>query len=109
MKFRIYILINRERGSIYGIGTYIEQLVSCMNYSQIDFMVINLYSDTPEIYYTENNNTKQLFIPKISSGKINQERYLHNVAYVLRDFIPQDDCLCIFHINYLTSYYLVKP
>ena len=70
MKFRVYILINRERGSIYGIGTYIEQLVSCMNYSQIDFMVINLYSDTPEIYYTENNNTKQLFIPKISSGNI---------------------------------------
>lgn len=108
MKFRIFILINQERGSIYGIGTYIEQLVYCMNYSQIDFMVINLYSDTSEIYYTENNNIKQLFIPKISSGKINQERYFHNVAYVLRDFIPQDDCLCIFHINYLTSYYLVK-
>lgn len=107
MKFRVYILVNRERGSIYGIGTYIEQLAACMKDGRIDFTIVNLYSDTSEIRYTESNGTKQLFIPKISLG-INQERYLHNVAYILRDIIPQDDCLCVFHVNYLTSYHLVN-
>lgn len=110
MKKKVYIFNKVGRAAIYGIGTYIDQLIYCLKNSDIEFDIINLYGKGKEVTISENDGYKQIFIPKSRfSGSFNESFYSRSVVYLLKEFIPIDRNIeYIFQLNFMGNETLVK-
>lgn len=108
-KKKVYIFNGTSRAAVYGIGTYIDQLINCLKMTNIDFEVVHLYSEGKEVTINEKDGYKQVLIPAVDSYDIRSSQYYsRTVAYLLREYIPDDkNTQCIFHLNFMTNYYLV--
>ncbi|WP_106831603.1 TIGR04157 family glycosyltransferase [Parabacteroides pacaensis] len=109
MKRKVYIFNGTSRAANYGIGTYIDQLILCLKNTDIDFEVVYLYSKVKEVEVVEKEGYRQISIPSIrTQGRMSSHYYTRNVAYVLKEFIPErKDTLNIFHLNFMNSSELV--
>lgn len=110
MKKKIYIFSARSRAAVYGIGTYISQLTSCLKNAGIDFAVIYLYAEEREVTQTEKNGYPQISIPAVNmdNGEKSAERYNRNLVYLLKDFIREkEETERIFHLNFMSDNNLV--
>ena len=45
----LYVFCEKTLGNVYGIGTYIRELVSTLKNSAINVYIINLASEKPQI------------------------------------------------------------
>lgn len=110
MKKKIYIFNQFSRASLYGIGTYIKQLIDCLKDTEIDFGIIHLYSDKKKIADIYENGYREIFMPSVITSDINaKEYYYRNITYLLKELIPEEKNIqYIFHLNFMTNPYLVK-
>jgi len=65
-KKQIYIFTGTSRAAEYGIGTYINQLITALKDSSLDFCVVHLYSQGNEVVITEKDGYRQINIPGIN-------------------------------------------
>lgn len=98
---QLFIFNEISRAAIYGIGTYIQQLIACLD-DEFQINIVNYYSDKPEFTIVESNKIREFFIPrnqlKYTEGKCD-ETYFINSVYLLSDFIDSDNKI-IFHFNH---------
>lgn len=109
MRRKVYIFNGTSRAANYGIGTYINQLILCLKNTDIDFEVVYLHAKVKEVEVVEKEGYRQISIPSIQTqSRINLHYYTRNVAYLLKEFIPErKDTLNIFHLNFMGSPELV--
>lgn len=110
MKRKVYIFNGTSRAAVYGIGTYIEQLIDSLKSAQIDFEVVYLYSDGREVIIVEKEGYRQISIPAVRPSTAQSSRYYtRNAAYLLKELIPEDKNMqYIFHLNFMTNPALVS-
>ena len=108
-KQKIYIFNKTSRASIFGIGTYINQLIDCLKTTNIDFSIIHIFSGEQEASIIEKDGYQQVSIPQINAlGSKSNEYYNRNLVYLLKEFIPEEkDTQYIFHLNFMTNSELV--
>mgnify|MGYP005915141891 CR=1 FL=1 len=98
---QLFIFNEISRAAIYGIGTYIQQLIACLD-DEFQINIVNYYSDKPEFTIIQNNNVREFYIPrnqlKYTEGKCD-ETYFINSVYLLSDFIDPENKI-IFHFNH---------
>lgn len=99
----LYIFNEIRIGAVYGIGTYIRELVVTLKNSDIKVCVVNLNSDKPQIISQETDGVLYLYFPSpIHWTKELIEHwdlYHRNVVYWLQLHIKDKENL-IFHLNY---------
>lgn len=102
---KIYIFNSASRAANYGIGTYIEQLTSCLKNVKLKFDVIYLHSEGREVAITEKKNYRQISIPATSYRTLlESDYYYRNAAYLLEEYIPRDqNTEYIFHLNFMSN------
>lgn len=107
----IYIFNEGTRAAIYGVGTYINQMIECLsNIPEVMLNVVYLYSEKME-YCVENK--KKYIIHHIPSRSIisrnGGEKYYRNAFYILASniVIDENDKL-IFHLNYHHEAHLIS-
>ena len=96
---QIYLINTRNRAASYGIGTYINQLITCLcQTASLYLTVVELDSDEKEVTLVKQDNIRYLKFPQISSFLYNTytDRYNRNVAYLLSLFVDEK-IGCIFH------------
>ena len=110
MKQKVYIFNGTSRAAAYGIGTYIKQLTDSLQNTDIEYEVVYLHSKGNEVTITEEAGYKQISIPAVTSTlKRSGQYYRRNIAYLLKEFIPNDkDTQYIFHLNFMTNPDLVS-
>ena len=109
----LYIFNETSRATIYGIGTYIRELIAALKDSDINVCVIHLYSDKKNEKIGESEEAgepkktagiRHIHIPppinpNTSFNKNKQyELYYKNVVYLLRIQIKDTERL-VFHLN----------
>ena len=80
---QIYLINTRNRAASYGIGTYINQLITCLcQTASLYLTVVELDSDEKEVTLVKQDNIRYLKFPQISSFLYNTytDRYNRNVA-----------------------------
>lgn len=101
----LYIFNETRRGAVFGIGTYVRELVSALKNSDIHLCVVNLLSDRPQITMEESGNVRYWYfpepIPDIRVAEPSEQRrmYFHNIVYLLQLYI-QDRTDLLFHLNF---------
>ena len=107
----LYIFNEIRLGAVYGIGTYIRELILTLKNSDINVCVVNLNSDKPQIISEETDGVLHLYFPSpIQWSKELSEHwdlYHRNVVYWLQLHIKDRDNL-IFHLNYNQKNELAK-
>lgn len=108
-KSKVYLFIqDNYRGASYGIGTYIQQLIKCLESAgQMFPVVVHLLSKANEVTFKEDKGYQELFIPSPRNyGKVSDnvytERYMRNVAFLLTCLIP-DEKTNIFHFQFMSQ------
>lgn len=110
MKRKIYIFNGSDRAAVYGIGTYIEQLVESLKSEYFDFEVVTLKSKGREVIIEEKEGYRQISIPLVRFSTVQSSRYyIRNIVYLLKELIPDDQNMqYIFHLNFMTQPTLVS-
>jgi len=104
----LYVFDNKNsRSSIYGIGTYINELsksISPYNKQGIHICFIHLNYDTKKLFQEEINGITHWYFPlskiKYKDSEKHNQLYFQNIVFILKKYIQQTDNL-IFHLNYL--------
>lgn len=110
MKY-IYLFYGESVSSVYGIGTYINQLTDCLKSKKdVKLFKIILNSQEKEFIIKKSNGFKTLCFPTIN---INDNEgisvYMRNVWYILQTEIRiTNSDRHIFHFNYYSEYHLMK-
>lgn len=111
---KVFIFNRRTIASIYGIGTYIYELIDCLKDLNIEFEVVQLHSEETEVSIIQKDGYRQISIPTIFfKNSKDADRYSRNIAYILSDLITKDKNInYIFHLNYINdeniAFYLRK-
>lgn len=101
----LYIFNETRRGAIFGIGTYIRELVIALKDSDIHISIINLMSDKPQIQIDNIDGINYWYFPnpilelRTLDNQKQRELYFKNIVYLLKIHITNEKEL-IFHINY---------
>lgn len=105
----IYIVTEVRRGADYGIGTYIEQLITCLRNSKIRVSLLRLFVPRKaEMTITyRGDGVQQIDIPSSAYTPDNITRYYRNIAYLLKDACTLKGQI-IFHFNFITDFQLIS-
>lgn len=99
----IYLFNEGSRAAIYGIGTYIWQMVAFLSGRQdIRLNLVMLNSDKKEFEVEEKDGYRTFYFPRVSLPQDKLEIYIRNTWYVLYPYIEdivEEDRL-FFHFNY---------
>jgi glycosyltransferase len=110
MKRKIYLFDKVNTAANHGVGTYVEQILHLTRNTDMEPTLVEIYSHGKKEVETVNENGINIIrIPYNSEASLletekYEDRYNRNVAYLLKEYIP-DDQTNIFHLNYLTSEY----
>ncbi|MCL2651596.1 MAG: TIGR04157 family glycosyltransferase [Candidatus Azobacteroides sp.] len=110
-KKELYIFNEISRAAVYGIGSYIDQLIKALKDTEWKINIVLLYAQGNEIEITEKNRYRQINIPSpFEKENSNLEQYyLKIIPYILRIVISEDsETEYIFHMNFMINSYLVK-
>lgn len=94
-------------GSIYGVATYINALINCLRNTKIKITVFKLMSEKQEVFVTEFDFVRYIYIPALVHVDSIRKYYYRNVFYLIDQFINRDESI-IFHFNYLSCTKLVR-
>ncbi len=109
----LYIFNQTRRGSVFGVGTYIRELVSALKGCDINICVVNLISEKPQIQVEQIDGIEHLCFPLViqdqrtTSNEDQWKLYCRNVVYLLQLYIKDKKDL-IFHLNFFESGKLVE-
>jgi len=109
----LYIINEKHRGTVYGIGTYIRELSAALQNSDINVCVVNLIAGKRRIEKEEIDGIKHWFFPApmpeqwMPEDPKQWELYHRNIVYLLKLHI-EDKKNLIFHLNYHQRYDLAK-
>lgn len=99
----LYIFNEMGRAAVYGIGTYIRELIAALKNSNINICVVTLVSDKQQVVCEKNDTISYLYFPtplQWSDGLTEQwDLYHRNVVYWLKLHILDKNNL-VFHLNY---------
>jgi glycosyltransferase len=109
-KRKLYIFNASSRAATYGIGSYIDQLLNALKNTDREFNLIHLHAQGNNVEIVEKDGYKQINIPFPRSQVKNAGQYYNrNVAYLLKEFIPEEkESEIVFHLNFMTNSGLVK-
>ena len=98
----IYLINNDSPASMYGVGTYIKQLLKCLDGGDMRVTIVNLESSQETHNISEENNIRTLNIPSCHSStqEKDQNRYQKYVSFLLTYYIDSNE-ENIFHFNFL--------
>lgn len=108
MNMNLYIFNQNRRGAVFGVGTYIHELVTALKDQNINIFVVNLISDHPQIKKEQIDGVKYWYFPLAIPDQrtINEKEqwnlYYQNVVYLFRLHI-EDKRNLIFHLNFFES------
>lgn len=105
-----YFLVNNDsRAAVYGIGTYIKQLVDCIQYSlkQYELCFLDIYSDVNEFVIEKDERGFSHYKMPSFRGSRNSFPYNKCILYLLDPYIKENDEI-IFHFNYSQHYDLIR-
>ena len=106
----LYIFNNRiKRGIMYGIGTYMDQLIKVLKDTEwkLNVVFLNAAGIEPEII--EEAGYRQINIPYPSQHSNAKQYYPKIIAYLLKDIISIDrNTECIFQLNIMNNYSLIR-
>lgn len=108
----LYIFNESSRAAVYGIGTYIRELMAALKDSDMNVCVVHIHSDKPEKEPEESDSIRHWYIPAPINRNTSlawdrqSELYYRNVAYLLKLQIKDTDKL-VFHLNYMQNRSLV--
>lgn len=102
----LYIFSNKSRGGLYGVGTYIRELITVLRSksNSIHIHVVHILCDQLQIEKKEVKDVSYWYFPEPISKEWNlldQEQrkvYSRNIVYLLRNYI-QDQKNLVFHLN----------
>lgn len=101
---QVYLFNEGSRAAIYGIGTYIRQMVAFLSGRQdIRLNLVMLNSDKNEFEVEEKDGYKTFYFPRVSLPQDKLEIYIRNTWYVLYPYIEEDlveEDRLFFHFNY---------
>ena len=109
----LYLFNANENAAVYGIGTYLRELIHVLKGSSVEVRIVHLQSNRLRFEIEKTDEIENWYIPKArnsntSSGFIQKlEDYYRNVIYLLRLYIKNTTDL-VFHFNYNQSYVLAK-
>lgn len=108
----ILIFNNISNASVYGVGTYLKQVIGGLkDLSAINLSIVNLYSLSKSTEIKCIDGVRHINIPKpqntIFSDDNYQEKYYRNVFYLLSLIITKEN-IDIFHFNYVDQLILGK-
>jgi len=107
MKY-LYFFNENLRGSMYGIGTYVEQIIKIFkNSSSIRLIIIQLSADVKEFCIEKKGNYDLFLFPGIKQNEKNYS-YYRNIWYILYLKIKKNQINNpIFHLNYDYMGYMI--
>jgi len=107
----IFCLNLTSSGMMYGIGTYMQQMIEFLkNRNDVALNIVELHSNEKEFCLKENEGYRMLCFPKMafSPESYYNQAYNRNVWYILQTFIaPEPSDQLIFHLNFNTEYSLI--
>jgi glycosyltransferase len=103
----LYIFNETKRAAIYGIGTYINELMSCLkNATNINLNIVKLNDESKEFGVETNEQTTYWKIPVSKYQGSDYEKqyklYCQSVVTLLKQYVPTTENM-IAHFNYLRS------
>ncbi|MDR2147026.1 MAG: TIGR04157 family glycosyltransferase [Tannerella sp.] len=102
----LYIFNENSRASVYGIGTYIRELVNTLDKKSINVTVINLNQSGERIKTEETEGIKYLYFPAVMEKTpyldygSRSKQYYRNIVYLLRLHVTDTERV-VFHLNYM--------
>ena len=102
----LYIFNETSPGSVYGIGTYIKELINALKDSNIRICVVHLRSKREDMEIICMDSINHWYIPDSTSTNkslnknCQNELYYRNVCYLLKLHINEKNKL-IFHLNFM--------
>jgi glycosyltransferase involved in cell wall biosynthesis len=103
----LYLFDETEsNAALFGVGTYMKNLIFALKDTNIKITVFKLISNKEEVFIEKSNGVRHIYIPKPieKSGKKN---YYRNVFFVIYPYIKRDTD-AVFHLNYLGCHNLAK-
>lgn len=110
MGSNIYIFNNSNVSSRYGIGSYINKLVSYLkNDKNKSITVINLFSKCDKTGIEENEDYKRINIPEPYNAytESHRKKYYRHVFFIIQPLINNQHHLC-FHFNEIQQSPLIE-
>lgn len=107
----LYLFNEGSRAAIYGIGTYIRQMITLFSGRQdIKLNVVVLNSDKNEFEVEEKDGYRSFYFPRVSLPSDKLEIYIRNSWYVLYSYIEEigEEDRLLFHFNYGQELPLLK-
>lgn len=106
---KIFLITSKEaRGSNYGIGTYFDLHINCLNQSGILFDVIYLHTVGDEINIINRETHKEYHIPfKGETTDDIKKKYYKKIGFILKELISED-YFPVFHLNFYFDVNLVN-
>lgn len=105
----IYIFNSLVRGTYYGVGTYIKQLVDVLRHTEYNVTIVNIiYKDTEfEIYLKDSIRYISIPAPIMNKNELNSEGFEKSIPFILYPYVdPREQN--IFHLNYMGNKYIAK-
>lgn len=105
---QVYIINEESRASVYGIGTYIRQLIECLqDKKDIRINLVLLHAQEKEFRQIKKEKYTLYYIPYVDAPNY-EEKFYRNVGFLLAATIRRDrDDDLIFHFNYTWEYPLM--
>ena len=100
----LYIFNNKSRGGLYGVGTYVRELVTALRGRGICIHVVHLLCNQSQIERKEIEGISYWYFPEPVSKEwhpLDQEQrkvYSRNIVYLLRYYIKDQEDI-VFHLN----------
>jgi glycosyltransferase len=109
-KRELYLFNSESRAAVYGIGTYMEQLLKVLKGLEWKFSVVYMGMQGNEARIIERDGYCQIDIPRPPSHHQNAELYYsETVTCLLKDMIATDRMTeYIFHLNFMGNVSLVS-
>lgn len=111
VKKHVYLLDEGSRAAVYGIGTYIRQMIYCLtNIENVFLHLVRIKSDVDRFEVVEKDGYEEINIPSLNlSVKDKPERYYRSVWYLLllSSKIAEGDSVD-FLLNYNSQGYLIS-
>lgn len=99
----LYIINEKRLGAVYGIGTYIVELVTVLRSSGVNVFIVEINSEKLQFTSEKIDGIHYIYIPPPIQWNVEDrdqwELYHRNIVYLLKFYINDSKDL-IFHLNY---------
>lgn len=111
MKKRVFLFNEGSRAAVYGIGTYIRQMVSCLtSMDNVSLHLVQLNSDVEKVTFSQREGYEELSIPHslfLLGDK--SMRYYRNVWRLVQLYFPIAENESIFFLLNYSSHHVLVP